>query len=240
MSRNDISDFLAVITARGGSRGLPGKNIRPLNGKPLIEYTIEAAREVFPDENICVSTDDSMIIEVVEKTGLKVPFVRPAELATDTAGSWEVVRHAHSFYKALGRNFGNIILLQPTSPFRRGRHISEAMQLYEASTDTNMVVSVRRTKANPYFNLFEVDDKGFLVKSKEGNFKTRQECPEVLELNGAVYVVSSTHLEVLLSGKPLPIRPYVMGYIESLDIDSELDFKFAEMIPGLSEQDSPG
>ena len=95
----EINDTLFIIPARGGSKGLPRKNILPINGKPMICYTIDAARGVTSDENICVSTDDLEIKQVVEGYGLKVPFIRPAELATDTAGSREVLLHAIDFYQ---------------------------------------------------------------------------------------------------------------------------------------------
>lgn len=223
-----ITDTLAIIPARGGSKGLPGKNIKPLNGKPLICYTIEAAREVFPDENICVTTDDPGIIETVEQTGLKVPFVRPDELATDTAGSWEVVEHACSFYKKQGKEFEKLVLLQPTSPLRTGKHIKEAWELFEKTPKAEMVASVKKTKANPYFNLFEADKTGFLHLSKKGNFKTRQECPDVFELNGAIYFLTPDGLKKKLNGVKLQLFPYLMGEWESVDIDGEVDFEMVE------------
>jgi CMP-N,N'-diacetyllegionaminic acid synthase len=225
-----ITDTLAIIPARGGSKGLPGKNIKPLNGKPLIWYTIEAAREVFPDNNICVTTDDQAIIDVVEQTGLKVPFIRPAELATDTAGSWEVVEHAYSFYKKQGKEFEKLVLLQPTSPLRTGKNIKEAWELFENTPEAEIVASVKKTKANPYFNLFEADEAGFLHLSKEGNFKTRQECPDVYELNGAIYFLTTEGLEKKLNGVNLPMVPYLMGEWESVDIDEEEDFLIASSI----------
>ncbi len=179
-----MQNTLIIIPARGGSKGLPGKNIKPLNGKPLIHYTIEAALEVSSKENICVSTDDAEIIRVAEQTGLKVPFVRPADLSTDTAGTWKVVRHAIDWYKKQGKNYNTIILLQPTSPFRTGKHIKEAYELMSENTD--MVVSVTETKSNPYFTLFEEDENGFIHQSKKANFTRRQECPKIYELNGVL------------------------------------------------------
>lgn len=225
-----ITDTLVVIPARGGSKGLPGKNIKPLNGKPLIWYTIEAAREVFPDQHICVSTDDSDIIRVVEQTGLKVPFVRPANLATDTAGSWEVVKHAYDHYLTLGHTFSKILLLQPTSPLRTAQHIREAYTLFKNTNDAEMVVSVKEAKSNPYFNLFEPNEKGFLYKSKEGNYKTRQECPKVYELNGAIYLLKSDKLKKILDKRPLLQIPYLMSINASIDIDTSQDLNILETI----------
>ena len=110
---------LVVIPARGGSKGIQHKNIKELGGKPLICYTIDVARQFITDDNICVTTDDDAIIKVVEDYGLKVPFKRPDYLATDTCGSNEVIQHAYKFYVEQGRNYDAILLLQPTSPFRR-------------------------------------------------------------------------------------------------------------------------
>ena len=100
-------NYLVVIPARGGSKGIPKKNIKSLNGKPLISYTIDVARELFSDDIICVSTDDCEIIKVVEDNGLSVPFVRPKKLATDTAGSYEVIKHAINFLNTLIVDYPN-------------------------------------------------------------------------------------------------------------------------------------
>src|SRR6056297_1801952 len=119
---------LIIIPARGGSKGIPGKNIKELCGKPLIQYTVDAAREIFKDYEICVSTDSSEIKSVVEKLGLKVPFLRPIELATDTASTYDVLLHALNFYENKGYCSDVVILLQATSPFRTSKHIREALK----------------------------------------------------------------------------------------------------------------
>ena len=121
---------LVIIPARGGSKGIPRKNIKPFDGKPLIYYTIDCARAICSDEDICVSTDDAEIITVVEQYGLKVPFVRPAELATDTAGTYEVLLHALEFYEKRGVHYDVVVLLQNTSPFRAPQQVKEALNLY--------------------------------------------------------------------------------------------------------------
>src|SRR3989338_10314167 len=113
-----MEDVLFVIPARGGSKGLPGKNIRPLCGKPLINYSVEVARQLVLDRQICVSTDSREVIEVVNKIGLEIPFIRPKELATDTASTISVLKHANSFYKEGGQIFKKVVLLQVTSPLR--------------------------------------------------------------------------------------------------------------------------
>jgi N-acylneuraminate cytidylyltransferase len=146
-------DVLCLINARGGSKGVPGKNIKKLMGKPLIHYTIEAARKLFSDEQIIVSTDDLNIKACAEQTGLNVPFIRPAELATDTASTIDVLLHALNFSEVNQYFPDTLILLQATSPLRNANHIKEALNLYNETID--MVVSVKETESNPYYVLFE-------------------------------------------------------------------------------------
>jgi N-acylneuraminate cytidylyltransferase len=225
----EINDTLFIIPARGGSKGLPRKNILPINGKPMICYTIDAARGVTNQENICVSTDDREIKQVVENYGLKVPFIRPAELATDTSGTREVLLHAVDFYKnELNRTFSKICLLQPTSPLRTAQHILEAHQLWNNELD--MVVSVKGSKANPYFNLFEEQENGFLKKSKEGNFVRRQDAPKAWEFNGAIYFINIQSLKARQLAEFEKVKKYVMSEESSVDIDSLLDLKIVKNI----------
>lgn len=223
----NISDTLFIIPARGGSKGLPRKNILPLGGKPMIYYTIDAARSLTTDDNICVTTEDTEIKEIVEEYGLKVPFLRPAELATDYSSSREVVLHATKFYREkLGKQFEKICLLQPTSPLRTAEHILEAYSLWNENLD--MVVSVKESKANPYFNLFEEEKNGLLRKSKEGNFTRRQDAPKTWEFNGAIYIFTPDKI----LNKPFSefqfIRKYVMNEKDSLDVDNQFDFTLVE------------
>ena len=219
---------LVVIPARGGSKGLPGKNIKLLNKKPLIQYTIEAAREVFDDKSIYVSTDDDEILKTVECIGLKVFFKRPEKLATDTANSRDVLLHAIDFFKNKnGFEPDCIILLQPTSPFRNSLHIKEALKLYTSYID--MVVSVKETESNPYYVLFEENVNGFLKKSKEGNYTRRQDCPRVWELNGAIYIMNTNSLREKKIGEFDKIIKYEMDSETSIDIDNELDWNLAEL-----------
>lgn len=220
---------LVIIPARGGSKGIPHKNIKPLDGKPLIYYTIDVARAIVSDDNICVSTDDDEIIKCVEKYNLKVPFVRPAELATDTAGTYEVLLHALDFYEKQGKQFNNIILLQNTSPFRTAENVKEALRLYSDQID--MVVSVKETTSNPYYNCFEEDDNGFLQISKgNGLFTRRQDVPKAYEYNGAIYVINPKSLKEKPLGRFTKRMKYVMDDIHSVDLDNMIDWKFAEFV----------
>jgi CMP-N,N'-diacetyllegionaminic acid synthase len=226
---NKITDSLVIIPARGGSKGVPRKNIRLLNGRPLIHYTIDAARGVTDDDNICVSTEDTEIKQIVESVGLRVPFLRPVELATDTAGTYEVLLHALEYYeKEQGRKYDKVILLQPTSPLRNAQHIKKAYENWQDTFD--MVVSVKESKVNPYFNLFEEDRKGFLMQSKQNNYTRRQDCPKVWEYNGAIYIIKVESLKKMPLDKFRKIKKFEMDEMSSHDIDTELDFKIVEML----------
>jgi CMP-N,N'-diacetyllegionaminic acid synthase len=217
---------LVVIPARGGSKGLPGKNIKKLMGKPLIHYTIEAARTLFSDEQIIVSTDDLDIKSCAEQTGLNVPFIRPAELATDTASTIEVLLHALKVSEANQYVPDALILLQPTSPLRNSQHIEEAMNLFNETID--MVVSVKETESNPYYVLFEENENGFLKKSKAGNFTRRQDCPKVWEYNGAIYIINVQSLKNVGHLNFDKVIKYEMKKEHSVDIDTEMDWLIAE------------
>lgn len=220
-------NILVVIPARGGSKGIPGKNIKMLGGKPLIGYAIDAARSITVDAHICISTDDDRIIQTVENYGLHIPFKRPAELATDTAGTYEVLLHALSHYESKGEKFDALVLLQATSPFRTGNHIKEALKLY--SKEIDMVVSVKETDSNPYYICFEDDSNGMLHISKgDGHYTRRQDCPSVYEYNGAIYIINPDSLKQMPLNKFTKRVKYVMDREHSIDLDTMMDWQIAE------------
>lgn len=222
-------DIIIVIPARGGSKGIPHKNIKELNGKPLITYSIDVARQLTSDEDICVSTDDDEIIRAVEHYGLCVPFKRPAELATDHAGTNGVLLHALEFYEKQKRNIDVIVLLQPTSPFREVENMKEAISLYDSSVD--MVVSVKDAVTNPYYNSFEEDAEGVLKISKgDGKVERRQDAPKVWEFNGSIFVINPQSLKEKGMVNFTRIRKYLMDDIHSMDLDTLLDWKIAELM----------
>lgn len=222
-------NFLYVIPARGGSKGIPYKNIKKLAGKPLINYSIDLARQITTDKNICLSTDDENIIETAKLYGLEVPFKRPESLATDRAGTYEVLLHAIQYYENLGENYDAIVLLQPTSPFRLKKHIEEAISMF--NEDIDMVVSVKEASANPYYNCFEEDKNGFLSISKgNGLLERRQDAPAVWEFNGSIFVINIESLKQMNMSKFTRIKKYIMEDLYSVDIDDILDWKIAELI----------
>lgn len=225
----DMENVLVIIPARGGSKGIPKKNIKELSGKPLIYYSIDIARGITSDENICVSTDSDEIMECVEKYGIKVPFKRPDELATDYIGTNEVLLHALKFYEDKGKKIDSILLLQPTSPFRKVQHIIEAYKLY--SNELDMLVSVKETAANPYYNCFEEDQNGYLVISKgDGKLERRQDAPKAYEYNGSIYIINPQALKEKGLAGMKKIAKYEMDAFYSVDLDTMFDWKLAELM----------
>ena len=224
-------DFeIAGVVRRAGAENRPAelseypvvKNIKELEGKPLICYTIDAARKFTTDDNICVSTDDDAIIKVVEAYGLRIPFKRPGYLATDNAGTNGVLLHALDFYERKGNQYDMVVLLQVTSPFRRAEDVIEAVKHYDDSID--MVTSVMPAKCNPYYD-------GLLAISKgDGSIERRQDAPRVWQQNGAVYVINPLQLKAKGLAGMTKIRKYVMDELHSVDIDNMLDWKIAEIM----------
>lgn len=219
---------LYLIPARGGSKGIPAKNIRPFAGKPLILHAIELARHFAADSDICLSTDDAAIAGVAGEINFTIPFLRPDFLSSDTSGMHEVMIHALDFYAAKGIRYDRLVLLQPTSPFRLKEHLKGAINLF--SDDIDMVVSVKETEANPYYVLFEEDNAGFLGKSKEARFERRQDCPKVWQLNGAIYIINVNSLRQARMADFKRIRKFEMDAMHSVDLDTEYDWLFAETI----------
>lgn len=223
--------ILYIIPVRGGSKGIPKKNIKPLAGKPLVFYSLDLAFDLAKkqDATICLSTDSDEIIKLVEKTyNYKISFKRPDELATDTIGTHEVLIHALEFYESQGKQFDAVVLLQATSPFRKTTHVEAALKLYHS--DLDMVVSVVKSHTNPYYDLFEEDENKYLKKSKKGYFTRRQDCPQVFGFNGAIYVINPNSLKKMPFLKFQRIKKYEMTDLESLDLDTQLDWDFAEFL----------
>ncbi len=219
---------LVIIPARSGSRGIPGKNIKLLGDKPLIQYSIDAALKVFNKEDILVSTDSKEIKVIAENCGLNVPFLRPDELATDFTSSQDVILHAIDYTQQRGQNYDSVVLLQPTSPFRNAQHIEEAIKLYDKRLE--MVVSVKVSGHNPYYTLYEESDNGFLTQSKKAKFTRRQDCPNVYAYNGAIYVMSIDALKTKSIAEFDKVKKYEMSELHSIDLDTPLDWDLAEIV----------
>lgn len=226
---------LYVIPARGGSKGIPHKNIKPLAGKPLIGYSIDVARQLAADDDICLTTDDPDIAATAESMGLNVPFLRPASLATDTCGTYEVLIHALDFYRDRGIDYDTLVLLQPTSPMRTADDVRAALALY--SPDIDMVVTVKEAASNPYYNCYETNSDGFLHISKgDGGYTRRQDAPKVWEYNGAVYVINVESLRRMPLSAFTRRRMSVMPAERSVDLDTPVDWLIAEKLIENSKQ----
>lgn len=217
---------LYLIPARGGSKGIPHKNIKELCGKPLIQYSIDIARKLTTDDNICVSTDDVEIKNVAESLGLKVPFMRPDELASDTATTSDVIVHALKWYESNGVIYDTVVLLQPTSPLRRIQDIKDCLESYNDSID--MVTTVKRSYVSAV--LCNEDESGYLQMTFGKNGVRRQDAKELYEYNGAVYVINAKAvIDKGLAGFTKK-KKIVMPEINSLDIDTMTDWYMVESL----------
>lgn len=221
---------LWLIPARGGSKGIPDKNLKPFCGKSLVSRAVDQAKACADkDDVIFVSTDSKAIKSEAERTGIDVPFMRPEHLASDTASTYSVIRHTLEEFKSRGYEFEKVVLLQPTSPFRRAEDIEKSISLWHPNID--MVVSVAEAKSNPYFTLFEVDNRGYLKISKgDGKYARRQDAPKVWEYNGAVYVMTVDSLLKKSISEFDKIIPYEMPKSRSIDLDTPEDWLIAEII----------
>lgn len=218
--------ILYLIPARGGSKGIPHKNIKLLNGKPLIQYSIEVARELVDDEDICLSTDDEEIKKVAETLGLKVPFLRPDYLASDTAGTSDVIVHALDFYSQQGKQYDVVVLLQPTSPLRTVQNVKDCLKLY--SSEFDMVTTVKESSVSAV--LCKENGQGYLEQVIGGNNVRRQDAEKLYEYNGAVYVINAEAVKEKGLGGFTKIKKCVMDEENSVDIDTMLDWLLIENI----------
>ncbi len=224
----DLTQFLVVIPARKGSKGIPGKNRKLLNGKPLIQYSIDFALENFDRTQIYLSTDDEVILQIAEQNGIMATELRPSHLATDQASMQEVLKYIITKQEAVGNNYQGLILLQPTSPFRRSLDLIAMLKLFDDSVE--MVVSVKESKLNPYFNLFEENEEGFMLKSKNSTALNRQESPKVYAYNGSIYLLKINALKSTNISDFTKVRKFIMPIEFSVDIDDSIDWEFAEYL----------
>lgn len=221
--------YLYLIPARGGSKGIPGKNIRPLGGVPLIGHSIRQALKVADPADVVVSTDATDIADVARAEGASVPFIRPAQYATDTASSRSVILHAADFMEQAGHHYDAVVLLQPTSPLRTADDILAAISAFENADRPQMAVTVCEARTNPYYGAFEADTDGFLHISKgDGQYTRRQDAPKVWEFNGAVYVIDINALRHEEISRLSRIVPVPMPAERSIDLDTLADWQRAE------------
>lgn len=209
---------------------MPGKNIKLLNDKPLIAYAIEMAKAVPAIERVFVSTDDQGIAEVAEQFGADIPFIRPAELATDTASEWLAWQHAVTEVQAQYGEFDTFVSLPTTAPCRTVDDVSNTINKLDSETD--MVVTVSESHHNPYFNVVKIDGSGECQKFLESteNIVRRQDVPQAYNMSTVAYVSRPQHILSSNSIWEGVMKAHIIPPLNAIDIDNEIDFKLAELI----------
>lgn len=227
---------LALIPARGGSKRLPGKNLMPLGGKPLIAWSIDVVRDLSGVVDVLVSTDDPVIAQAADGMGALVPWLRPAELATDTASSVDVALHALDWYEAEYGVVDGLMLLQPTSPLRTRQTVESGIALFQTGQG-RAVVGVAPAATHPMWAL-KLLDGGLQPWVSQEALRTRsQDLPEAYAITGAFYLLSPQVLRKERSFYPLGAQPLVQnGERESVDIDTEEDYVLAQALLSLQAQ----
>lgn len=221
--------FLAIIPARSGSKGLPDKNIKEINEKPLMAYTIEACTKANLFDEILVSTDSMKYAEIATRYGAKVPFLRPESLALDHTTTSDVILHVIHEMMNRGKQFDYLVLLQPTSPLRTEKHIKDSINLL-MNNEADSLISVSKLLHPSALNV-TIDESGTLVLpfSREDVIR-RQDFMEEYQINGAIYITSTKNFlqyKSLFAGK---IIPYIMNPGSSIDIDDAFLFRVSELL----------
>lgn len=220
---------IAVIPARSGSKGLPDKNIKEMRGKPLLAYSIEAAKEAGIFAEIMVSTDSERYADIAKEYGASVPFLRSKKLSGDQASSWDVVREILENYHTIGEDFETICLLQPTSPLRTGKDIQKAYSLF-GEKHADSVISVCEMEHSPLWSNVIPEDlsmDNFIPRQVKD--KPRQMLEQYYRINGAIYI-AKCHQVMRKQDIYRNSYAYIMPVERSVDIDTELDFIMAESI----------
>src|SRR5258707_5950810 len=230
------AERLCTICARGGARGVPGKNLRELAGKPLIAYSLEQARRSGLFGLIAVSSDAEPILETARRFGADILVRRPAELATDSAPKLPAVRHClETVERETGRRFPVLVDLQPTSPLRLPEDIAGAVRLLEERGVSNVITGAA-ARCSPYFSLVELDARGVarLSKTPPQPIERRQDAPRCYDMNGSIY---AWRRDAFLRDCAIFYEDtllFEMPAERSIDIDTDLDFDIASMILGKS------
>lgn len=223
--------IVAFVFARGGSKGLPRKNVLPLAGKPLIVYSIDVALALPRVSKVVVSTDDAEIADVARKAGAEVPFMRPAELATDTASEWLSWQHAINFLHRAGEKIDIFMSLPATAPLRTPADVNLCIDTF-LNSNADAVITVREAERNPYFNMVKQEKDGTVRLAVEGKFHRRQDAPVLYDMTTVAYVVRPEFImnsERIFDGK---VRAVLIPCERALDIDTKMDFQIGEALIG--------
>ena len=222
---------LGLVAARGGSKGLPRKNVLPLGGRPLIAWTVDAARAARTLTRAIVSSEDSEILTCAREAGGETLFVRPAALATDTASTLEVALHALDWLAEHEQWHADVLVLLPaTAPLRRSHHIDAAVASLLADAALQAVVAVTEADYPPYWMLTATNGRLAWLFPESGRVARRQDLPTAFRPNGSIYAVRTGALREQRTFYPRVTAPYVMPREESVNIDTALDFRLAEML----------
>ncbi len=225
--------IVGFIFARGGSQGVPGKNIRHLAGKPLIAYAIETAFQSEFIDRVVVSTDDEKIARVAQDFGAEVPFVRPKELAQNNSPEWLAWQHAIRTLKEQdnGREFDVFVSVPPTAPLRAVEGVDNAIQTF-LDSDADIVITVKRASRHPSFNMITLDEQNCakLVLPLDKQIIRRQDAPPVYDITTVAYVASPKFIMESKSVFEGRVKAVLIPEERALDIDTELDFQFAEYL----------
>ncbi len=225
--------ILATICCRGGSQGVPGKNIKLLNGKPLIAYTIESAKRSALINMLIVSTDDTLIAAIASEYGASVPFMRPDDLATNTASKWPVFIHAVETYEKLtGETVDYLVDLDVTVPLKNSQDIDGAIEMALSDPALDVVITGYEPERNPYFNMMELGEDGLaeIVKKSSKPIVRRQDAPKVYSLTPAAYVVKKSALYEYEHWSKARCKIFEIPRERAIDIDTEMDFKIVEFL----------
>lgn len=225
--------IVGTICARGGSKGVSRKNIRPLHGKPLIYYTIECARSCPELDRTVISTDDEEFAQIAREYGAEVPFMRPAHLAQDTSSKWDVFRHVVETLEAQDNRRVDILVdLDTGVPLRKPEDITECIHTMLADDEVDVVVTAYVPDRNPYFNMVEVNAEGYARVSKpmEKAITRRQDAPQVYGLSPAAYAIRRDALWKYDHWAHSKMKICLMPHERAVDIDTELDFRFVEFL----------
>ena len=225
--------ILGTICCRGGSKGVPGKNIKLLNGKPLIAYSIDAAQQSSLLNETIVSTDSTEISDVAIMHGIKTVIQRPAELASDTASKWPVFIHALETYEQKNNcTVDYLVDMDVTVPLKTAADIDGAIQLALNDANVDVVITAYEPERNPYFNMMETDENGYaqIVKQSAKPIVRRQDAPEVYSLCPAAYVVKKEALYKYEHWSKATCKLFVMPRNRAIDIDTAFDFSLVEFI----------
>tara|TARA_Y100001935_G_scaffold201816_1_gene170267 strand:- start:161 stop:859 length:699 start_codon:yes stop_codon:yes gene_type:complete len=227
-----MKKVIAIIPARAGSKGVLNKNIKSLNGKPLISYTIEEAKKSKFIDKLIVSTDSQEIADISSSLGASVPFIRPSELSTDSSLTFDVIKHTMNFLKDKDEHYDIIVLLQPTTPFRKVESIDEAILTLKKSNKYTSVVSVVDVEGNHPLRMKKIEGDYLINYIDQGfeNMNPRNELPKVYIRSGAIYAILTKNFYEEQSLVSNLCSPIILDKIETINIDSPLDFEFCEFM----------